>query len=170
MIREGLRLLEQEGFVKIIPNIGAVVSKLSQKDTVQVYDLMGVLEGLSMRIATPLLSKKTLDQIEVLVIKVEESRNDPFFISQYNFEFHRFLTGLCGNERLVQFMENIRLLTYRMRLQSFYSEEQVEATIKEHRQILNAIKEKNAEEAEQIIRKHYQDAKERLIKRDYYTY
>jgi len=35
---------------------------------------------------------------------------------------------------------------------------------------LNAIKEKNAEEAEQIIRKHYQDAKERLIKRDYYTY
>ena len=67
-------------------------------------------------------------------------------------------------------MENIRLQNYRMRLQTFYSKEQVEATIKEHRQILNAIKEKNPGKVEQTIRKHYQDAKERLIKKDYYTY
>ena len=63
-------------------------------------------------------------------------------------------------------MENIRLQNYRMRLQTFYSKEQVEATIKEHRQILNAIKEKNPEKVEQTIRKHYQDAKERLIKKE----
>ena len=67
-------------------------------------------------------------------------------------------------------MENIRLQTYRMRLQTFYSEAQVKATIKEHRQILSAIKEKNAEKGEQHIRKHYQDAKEWLIKKNYYTY
>jgi DNA-binding GntR family transcriptional regulator len=169
-IREALRQLEQEGFITIIPNVGTVVSELSQKDIVQIYDLMGVLEGLSLRIATPFLSRGKIDQIEELVVRVEESRKDPFMMSMHNYEFHRFLTGLSGNERLIQFMENIRTHTYRMRLQTFYSEEQVEASIKEHRQILNAVKDKKAEEAESIIRRHYQDAKGRLIKRDYYTY
>jgi DNA-binding GntR family transcriptional regulator len=169
-IREGLRQLEQEGFIDIVPNVGAVVSELSQKDIVQIYDLMGVLEGLSLRIATPFLSKEVIEQIEKLVAKVEESKDDPFYMSQNNFEFHRFLTDLSGNERLINFMENIRLQTYRMRLQTFYSDEQVEATIKEHKQILNAIKEKDSEKAEKLIRKHYQDAKDRLIKKDLYTY
>ncbi len=169
-VREALRQLEQEGFVTIIPNVGTIVSELSQKDIVQIYDLMGVLEGLSLRIATPFLSGETIERIEELVARVEESRKDPFLMSQHNYEFHRFLTGLSGNERLIQFMGNIRMQTYRMRLQTFYSEEQVEASIEEHRRILNAIKAKKAEEAEKIIRNHYHDAKERLIKRDYYTY
>ena len=142
-VREGLRQLEQEGFVNIIPNVGTVVSKLSRKDIVQIYDLMGVLEGLSIRVATPFVSKTTLEQIEILVVKVEEKKNDPFLMSQNNFKFHVFLTELCGNKRLIQFMENIRLQTHRMRLQPFFAEEQVEATIKEHRKILKAIIEKN---------------------------
>jgi len=169
-VREALRQLEQEGFVTIIPNVGTVVSELSQKDIVQIYDLMGVLEGLSLRIATPFLAREVIARIEELVLGFEKSRNDPFLMSQHNFELHRFLTTLSGNERLIQFMENIRMHTYRMRLQTFYSEDQIEASIVEHRQILQAIKEKKAEEAEAIIRKHYQNAKERLIKRDYYTY
>jgi len=57
-----------------------------------------------------------------------------------------------------------------MRLQTFYSEDQVEATIKEHREIFSAIKERNDEKGEQVIRMHYQDGKERLNKKDYYTH
>lgn len=169
-IREALRQLEQEGFVEIIPNVGPVVSELSQKDIVQIYDLMGVLEGLSMRIATPFISKGVIEKIEELVTKIESNQNDPFLMSQYNFEFHKYLTSLSENERLIQFMENIRMHTYRMRLQTFYYDDQVQASIKEHKLILHAVKERDAEKVERLIRKHYQDAKERLIKKDLYTY
>lgn len=168
-VRAALRHLEQEGFVEIIPHTGAVVKELSQKDIVQIYDIMGVLEGLSMRIATPMISKETIDQIESLVVKMEENRDDKFLLSQYNYEYHRLLTDLGGNDRLSQFMENIRLQTHRMRLQSFYSEEQVEASLQEHREILNAIKDRQPERVEELIRKHYQDAKERLIRRTFNT-
>ena len=83
-VREALRILEQEGFVEIIPNTGAVVKELSQKDIVQIYDLMGVLEGLSMRIATPIISREQIAEIEELVEKVQEAKSDPFLLSQRN--------------------------------------------------------------------------------------
>lgn len=169
-VREALRLLEQRGFVEIIPNIGTVVKELSAKEVVQIYDLMGVLEGLSMRIATPMIPPEAIEEIEDLVAKVEQAGEDRFEMSRANFEFHRFLTELGGNELLSQFMENIRLQTYRMRLQTFYSPEQVQATLKEHRLIMEAIRARDGEKVEQLIRKHYQDAKERLIKLDYGTY
>lgn len=169
-VREALRHLEQKGFVEIIPNIGTVVKELSAKEVVQIYDLMGVLEGLSMRIATPVIPLETIGRIEGLVAKVEEVAGDRFEMSRANYQFHRFLTELGGNDLLSQFMENIRLQTYRMRLQTFYSQEQVQATLAEHRQILTAIKDRNAEQVEQLIRRHYQDAKKRLIKLDYGTY
>ena len=69
-----------------------------------------------------------------------------------------------------QFMENIRLHTFRMRLQTFYLDEQIEASLQEHREILEKIKERNPEAVEKLIRKHFQDAKERLIKINLKTY
>lgn len=139
-VREALRRLEQKGFVEIIPHTGTVVKELSAREVVQIYDLMGVLEGLSMRIATPVMPVKTLEKIERLVVRVEEAAEDRFEMSRANYEFHRFLTEIGGNELLSGFMENIRLQTFRMRLQTFYSAEQVAATLAEHRHILEAIR------------------------------
>ena len=49
-IREALRKLEQDGFVEIIPNVGARVAEFSQKDIEHIYDLMSVVEGLAVRV------------------------------------------------------------------------------------------------------------------------
>lgn len=163
-VREALRHLEQEGFVEIIPNSGAIVKELSQKDIVQIYDIMGVLEGLSMRIATHMISEEEIQKIEELVIKMEENRDNKFLLSQYNMEFHTLLTQLGGNERLIEFMKNIREHTQRMRLQTFYNEEQVKASLREHRLILKAIKERKPIKVENVIRKHFLDSKNRLVK------
>ena len=163
-VREALRQLEQEGYIEIIPNTGAIVKEISQKDIAQIYDLMGVLEGLSMRIATPKITDEKIAGIENLVQKMEENRDNKFLLSHYNFEFHVLLTKLGGNSRLITFMENIRVQTYQMRLQTFYNEEQVRASLREHRAIIKAIKERRPQRVENLIRKHYMDAKDRLIK------
>ena len=168
-VRESLRQLEQEGFIDIIPHSGAVIKEVSQKDISQIYDIMSVLEGLSIRIATPVISDDDIGQIEDLVTKMEENRDNKFILSHYNSEFHRVLTELGGNTRLIAFMENIRAQTHRMRLQTFYNEDQVKASLREHRAILQAIKERKPQRVENLIRKHYLDAKDRLIKYTYRT-
>jgi DNA-binding GntR family transcriptional regulator len=163
-VRDALKQLEQEGYIEITPNVGAVVKEISQKDVAQIYDLMSVLEGLSMRIATLNLTDEQITKLEEINTKMEENEKNKFLLSQYNYEFHVLLTKFGGNSRLIAFMDNIRSQTYQMRLKTFYNEEQVQATLKEHRAIIKAIKERKPQHVENLIRNHYIDAKNRLIK------
>jgi DNA-binding GntR family transcriptional regulator len=163
VIREALRYLEQDGFVRIIPNSGAIVTELSQRDAEQIYDLMGALEGLSMRVATPIINQKEVGKIERLVKKMEATVN-PFKFFQYNFEFHNYMDHLSGNDRLIKLMKNLRAQAHRISLRSFYNPGQIRASLIEHRKILEAIKEMDPVKVENLIRDHYLQSKNRLIK------
>jgi DNA-binding GntR family transcriptional regulator len=163
LVREALRHLEQEGFVRINPHAGAVVTELSQKDVEQIYDLMGVLEGLAMQVTTPIISGKEISKIERFVEKMEGTSNPSTFF-QYNFEFHAFLDHLSGNERLIKFMKNLRAQASRIGLRSVYNPGQMRASLREHRKILEAIKEIKPLKVENLIRDHYLQSKNRLIK------
>ncbi len=163
VIREALRHLEQDGFVKIIPNSGAIATELSQKDVEQIYDLMGALEGLAMRVATPIMNQREVAKLEKLVKKMEAT-NNPFRFFQYNFEFHTYMDHLSGNDRLIKLMENLRAQAHRISLRSFYNPGQIRASLIEHRKILEAIKEMDPVKVESLIRDHYLQSKNRLIK------
>lgn len=163
-VREALRHLEQEGFIEIIPYKGAVIKELSQKDIAQLYDLMSVLEGLSMRVATPAISNEEIEEIEKLVQEMEQDKGDKIKLFRANHEFHQLLTRLGGNTHLISIMNGIREQTHRMGLQSFYSLGQIEASLDDHRAILEAVKNRDPLKVEELIRKHYMTSRDRLIK------
>ena len=78
-----MRQLEHDRFVGIIPNVGAVVAELSQKDIENTYDLVGVLEGLAARVATPYIRPKHIKRLEVLIAKMEGADKPlQFFVLQ----------------------------------------------------------------------------------------
>ena len=60
-IREAIRKLELEGLVNIIPNKGAYVTGISDKDVHDIYMIRSMLEGLCVRWATEHI---TQDQLE----------------------------------------------------------------------------------------------------------
>jgi len=163
IIREVLRRLEQDGFVKITPNSGASVSELSQKEIENIYDLMGTLEGLAMRIATPSLGKKEVDTIEKFIKKMG-ALNNPYHLYENNFKFHCFMDSLSENERLIKFIRNLRAQAMRISLRSFYNPGQVKESKKEHQEIFEAIKEGDPIKVENSIRNHYLQSKNRLFK------
>jgi DNA-binding GntR family transcriptional regulator len=162
-IREALRTLEQDGFVKIIPNVGAAVAEFSQKDIEHLYDLMSVIEGLAVRVITPFMTSEQLKRLGVLVKKVETTERPTLFY-EYNNEFHSYLIGLTENDHLIRLAENFLLRIRCLNLQCLFSPGQMEASIKEHRKIVEAIKERKAVKAEQLMRNHLFCAKNRLIK------
>ena len=162
-VREALRQVAQDGFIELIPNTGAVVKEVSQKDIAQIYDLMGVLEGLSMRIATPTLTEKQMREIESFIGKMERYQKDKFKMADYNFRFHEYMTNLGGNTRLTSFVNLMRAQASRMGLHSFYNPQQVRFSLVEHRKIFYAVQERRPEKVEKYIRQHYLSAKNRLI-------
>ena len=162
-IREVLRKLEQDGFVKIIPNVGAKVAEFSQKDIENIFDILIVLEGLAVRLITPFISNNQLKSLKVLINKMEATDKIPLFHT-YNMNFHSSVIKLSENDRLIKLTNN---LMYNIRCASFQtmsSPGQITASIKEHRKIFEAIKSRKSVKAEQLMRDHLLRAKNRLIK------
>jgi DNA-binding GntR family transcriptional regulator len=162
-IREALRKLEQDGFVQIIPNVGARVAEFSQKDIEHIYDLMSVVEGLAVRVITPFLTDEQLKRIEALMDKAEAAHKPTQFF-ELNNELHSFLITLSENDHLIRLSENFMFRIRCLNLQCLFSPGQMAASVKEHRKIFEAMKARNAVKAEQLMRNHLLYAKNRLIK------
>jgi len=162
-IREALRKLEHEGFVKITPNVGAVVAEFSQRDIEHIYDLLSVLDGLSVRLATPFITGDQFKNLETLVKRMEATDKLSLF-SGYNDDLHSLFCTYSENSRLISFAENLRLSIKAFGYRSFYVPGQIATSNTEHRKILQAIKTNKPLLAERIMRDHVIDAKNRLIK------
>jgi DNA-binding GntR family transcriptional regulator len=162
-IREALKKLDQDGFVRIIPNVGARVAEFSQRDIEHFYDLMSVLEGLAVRVITPFVTEEHLKRIEALVDKVEAARTATQFY-ELNNQLHSFLIALSENEHLIKLVDNFMFKIRCLNLQCLFSPGQMAAGVKEHRKIFEAMKERKAVKAEQLMRNHLLCAKNRLIK------
>jgi DNA-binding GntR family transcriptional regulator len=163
LIREALRKLAHEGFVKITSNVGASVVEFSRDDIEQVYDLLSVLEGLAVRLATPFVTESQLLEIEELLKLMEGTDTQPAF-SQYNDELHVLLCALSGNKRLIALTDNLRLSKSAFGYQSLFVPRQTAISNDEHRKILQAIKDNEPVEAERLMRNHLVNAKNLLIK------
>lgn len=165
-VREALKQLAHEDFLEVIPYRGAFVKEISQKDIAQIYDIMGALEGLALRVAAPHISEAQLAEAEDLIREMERNKANAERAFQVNLKFHEFLTALSGNERLADIVNQIKdhADVNRMGLQSFYHSEQVMVSIAEHRAILGAVRERQPAKVERLVRKHYMDARDRLIK------
>ncbi len=161
-IREALRKLEHDGFVNITPNVGAVVSEVSRIDIEQMYDLLGVLDGMAVKVVTPCMPEQ-LAGLEAILDKMEAT-DDPALYADYNNEFHSLLAAYTENSRLMKVAENLRLSIMAFGFRCFFVPGQIAASNKDHRKVLQAIKENKPDKAEKIMRKHVLDAKNRLIK------
>ncbi len=163
MIREILRQLEQDGFVKLIPNVGATVTAISQKEIEQSYDLLCVLEGLAVRVITPFLTAGQLGQLERLLEKMDRTDRPSSFLD-YNFEFHSLIVSWSENDRLMKFTDILWRNQRRYGTQSFLSPGQIQASRSDHRRILDAMRAMKPVEAERRMRTHLLRAKNRLVK------
>ena len=65
-IREAIRKLELEGLVNIIPNKGAYVTGISDKDVHDIYMIRSMLEGLCVRWATEHITQEQLEELDEL--------------------------------------------------------------------------------------------------------
>lgn len=162
-IRDALKRLEHEGYIKITPYAGASAAVFTQKDVEQIYDLMGVLEGLSMLVATPTLSDEDIGRIESIIDQMESTEDKTEFF-RLNDQFHNLLSSLGENATLINFMEMLRGRARVMGLKSLHNPAQVNASIKDHRKIFEAIKALKSTSVEKLIRSHYLKSKKRLIR------
>jgi DNA-binding GntR family transcriptional regulator len=92
--RESMRRLEAEGWVEIIPNVGARVATFDAGEWSRSMELLARLEGLATALAAPRISETDLDDARRMNREMSAALADfdPMRFSQLNKQFH---TTIC---------------------------------------------------------------------------
>ena len=171
-VREALRQLELEGLVKIVPNKGAYVTGISSKDVKDIYVIRSMIEGLCARWAAENITSEQLDELEEIMLISEfhmkkESGGCAEQMAQLDGRFHSVLYEASNSRILCHVLQDFHKYVQQARKTSILSEERARKSIREHKQILRAIKDKDADTAEQLANEHIRHVIENLKKQGF---
>lgn len=150
-VREALRKLEVEGLIEIVPHRGAVVKPFNTEDIREIYALRAQLEKMAVELSAERMTVSDMDQLENLAETMEEAGDASVFVEN-NILFHRLLIKRCPWPRLTGFIET--LWNGFPQQTPHILDKQIEKSNLEHRDILEAIKRKDAHHAANLVASH----------------
>lgn len=158
-LREALHRLESSNLIVRIPHAGARVVTLSQQMMREIYEVRESLEGLSARLAAQRISDEQIDALWQLLgaheKAIEEADGKIYFQREGNFDFHFRIAEASGNKWLTERLyADLYQLIRMCRHQSAQIPERPGKALAEHRHILEAISQRDAELAEMLMRRH----------------
>lgn len=164
-VREAIRKLELEGFVVMVPRRGTYVSDLSLKDINEVFEIRTALDVLAAGLAAERITDEELEALERLLVHIGEyiEAGDMEKIIEADSQFHDLLYQASRNDRLVGIINNLREQLTRFRSISMSYPGRLKVTWEEHRHLLEAIAQRNADLAMQVAREHMENAEHTLL-------
>lgn len=163
-VREAIRKLELEGFVVMVPRKGAYVAGISVKDIVDVFEVRAALEGLAAGLAAERITEEELEELERALVKTYEvSSYDLEALVETDTKFHELIYRASRNERLAQIITNLADQIQRFRTTSLSQPGRTKHALEEHKQIVEAISERNVELAQTLAREHIENAEQSLL-------
>lgn len=155
-VREALRQLELEGLVTIIPNKGAYVVGFSAEDIHDIYEIRSVLEGMCAKRAARKAAPEQLEALEEIMclsdFQVQRGHYDQ--LVELDNKFHEQMYLASQSKVLEHVLSDYHHYVERVRKVTLVVPKRSAESNEEHRQILEALKEKNAERAEQLANQH----------------
>lgn len=154
--REALRILASEGLLRIEPRRGCYVNELTEKDLDEIFPLMAMLEGRCAYEAASNITDKDIASLEKLHQKLEKfaslNRIDEYYAT--NREIHEAIQTLAGNRWLSEMVADLRRMLNLSRHRSLLVRGRIAESNQEHMAIFKALKNKDAQEAESLMKNH----------------
>ena len=143
-LREALKELEIQGFVRKSPNKGTHVTQLTHTDFCQILEVRMALEILAIDRAASNMSDVTAQALEQMVDAMEKAANelDLAVFHKNDLMFHRKIWDLAGNEYLVLALERVVfcLFAFVLLQRSRDSSNEFLAAVQQHREILAGLR------------------------------
>jgi DNA-binding GntR family transcriptional regulator len=158
-MREALRVLSVEGLIRLVPNRGAFVTKPEFEEIAEMFDVMSLLEGFCARRACEKMTPRNFAHLEKLHGKLEENfdRHDQEEYIRVNNQYHSFIQEIAGNRTLNQIVDGLRKKILLYRFQSLNLPDRFGSSIREHRDLLEAFRQRDHAGAEALMRQHLQN-------------
>lgn len=152
-VREALLLLQGEGLLS--RERGWVVETVDRSQVRTIFESRAAIELATARLAARHAEPVELEELARLVEAMEPAETlTRSELNTLNTEFHRIVVKASKNKLLEQFHERTQFHYWMLRVPILFSESEVRETNRQHRSILNALKDRDEDEAERTARSH----------------
>lgn len=157
-VREAIRQLERDGAVEVVPNRGATVREWTPDDIEDAYSLRAVLEGFCASRAAVRMDPMAVAHLAELHTEFERQLSDEApdveTLIRLNAAFHRAIVAGSGNARAAEVLPQATEVPREVKRAFWQSSRAREITLVYHREIVEAIRARDAVRAEAVMRSH----------------
>ncbi|CAM3560030.1 GntR family transcriptional regulator [Paracidovorax anthurii] len=154
-LREALKVLAAEGLVTMRVRRGAYVTEVSEKDLRDVYHLLALLESDAARVVAAAASEAQMHELEALHAELAAAVADRDRFFSVNERFHMRLLELADNRWRNQMVADLRKVMKLNRHNSLLRQGRIEESLREHGEILDALRARDAERAAAAMLGHF---------------
>ncbi len=159
-LREALKVLAAEGLVTMKLRRGAYVTEVSERDLAEVYHLLALLESDAARVVAQAATPAQMAQLLALHQQLEDAVDDRDAFFAANERFHMALLEIADNRWRNQLVADLRKVMKLNRHHSLFKQGRLEASLKEHRQLMAALKARNADRVQALMQQHFANGRE----------
>lgn len=160
-VREALVQLEGEGFVRIVPHKGAIVSELSLSEITELFELRGLLEPKLLKKSVPKLTASDFAELDQILLEYhrELHTQNPVRWGELNTRLHDLLVSKADQPRTLAIVNALLQQTDRYtRLQLSLSAESCRRAEEEHSELVRLCKARDVRAATSLLKRHIDHA------------
>jgi DNA-binding GntR family transcriptional regulator len=155
-VREAIKYLASEGLVELLPNRGAIVTRITVATVREIFVLLGALEALAGELACANASDAEIAEIRALHYEMlaHHARGElaPYF--RCNQQIHLRLVESTGNAALANTYRSLNGHVRRARYMANLSPERWDQAVQEHEKILDALTRRDRASLPALLRSH----------------
>ncbi|GAK03444.1 transcriptional regulator, GntR family [Geomicrobium sp. JCM 19037] len=161
-IREAIRLLSSEGFLRVIPQKGIQVEYISFSKVKEAYQVRESLERTAFRQVAETWNpntdetKRHKQAVLEVIEKQRESASTGDLEQFYHYDevYHDKILEISGNETLSAYVRQVRGHVNRMRYLEFYETQETDRIIEDHEKMFQFIEENQVESLDKKLTDH----------------
>lgn len=168
-VREALRRLAIGGLVVFTPHHGARVADVDLGELEEIYALRAMIEAHAARRAATRITPEALARLKTLATEMEGAtasrhpeRVGRFFAA--NQEFHRIILDAAMSRRLSAMAALVIETPLTMRTLVRYSTEELDRSMRHHRELIAAFEARNGDWAASVMRSHVHAASHAVMR------
>jgi DNA-binding GntR family transcriptional regulator len=168
-LREALKVLAAEGLIELLPNRGARVRQLGERDIEELFDLMGGLESLAGRLACENITDAEIAEVERLHYEMygyylHSDMHNYFLINQ---RIHERIVTASRNGTLQAAYATFAGRIRRVRYSANFARKRARwaEAMREHEMILDALRRRAGSELADILFHHLRNKRTAAVER-----
>ena len=155
-VREALHKLEMEGFISKSAGSGYAITGLEREDVLEIFGIRSVLESYAARLAAQRRRQDEIAVLEKTIAAYQDRLEKGLFheLPDINTQLHDLFYSMSHSPRLIKMINELKNQIQRFRRFLLHSEHRAALSNQDHRQILECIKNSEADRVEKVMQEH----------------